>query len=129
MLEAIRGGWPERRLVLVFQPHRYSRTRDLFDEFVAVLSQVDVLVLTEVYGAGEQPIAGVGGRELSTAVAANGWMTPEFVASVEELPVRLCGFLKDGDLLLMMGAGNIGALAAQLGREGLPLAAIGGKVR
>jgi UDP-N-acetylmuramate--alanine ligase len=125
VLEAIRGGWPGRRLVLAFQPHRYSRTRDLFDDFVAVLSEVDALVLTEVYAAGEQPIAGAGGRELSTAVAARGRLTPVFVESVEDLPGCLGGVLRDGDLLLMMGAGNIGAQAARLGRKGLPSEATG----
>ncbi len=120
VLEAVRGGWPAHRLVLAFQPHRYSRTRDLFDDFANVLATPDALLLTEVYPAGETPIAGADGRSLSRAIRARGRLDPVFVGSVAELPAALSGVLHDGDLLLLMGAGNIGAIAQQLGRDGLP---------
>ncbi|WJW75007.1 UDP-N-acetylmuramate--L-alanine ligase [Thiohalobacter sp. IOR34] len=107
-LEAIRSGWPERRLVLAFQPHRYSRTRDLFEDFARVLSGVDVLLLTEVYPAGEAPIAGADGRALCRAIRARGQVDPIFVEGVAELPEALAGVLAPGDLLLTLGAGDIG---------------------
>ncbi|MFM1891179.1 MAG: UDP-N-acetylmuramate--L-alanine ligase [Pseudomonadota bacterium] len=116
-LAAAREGWPARRLVLAFQPHRYSRTRDAFEDFVKVLSTADVLVLTEVYAAGEEPIAGATGRDLSRAVRARGQVDPVFVDAVHELPQVLGGLLRDGDLLLVMGAGDIGAIAARLPQE------------
>jgi UDP-N-acetylmuramate--alanine ligase len=113
-LEAARTGWPERRLVLVFQPHRYSRTQDQFEDFVRVLSQADVLVLAEVYAAGEEPIAGADGRSLSRAIRIRGAVEPVFVDPLADLPAVLDGLLRDGDLVLMLGAGNIGAMAAKL---------------
>ena len=116
-LAATRAGWPTRRLVLAFQPHRYSRTRDAFEDFVKVLSTADVLVLTEVYAAGEEPVAGATGRDLSRAVRARGQVDPVFVDAVRELPQVLAGLLRDGDILLTMGAGDIGAVAAQLPTE------------
>ncbi|MCP5423745.1 MAG: UDP-N-acetylmuramate--L-alanine ligase [Gammaproteobacteria bacterium] len=123
VLQAIRAGWPTRRLVLVFQPHRYSRTRDLLDDFAQVLSTVDLLLLTEVYPAGEKPIPGADGRALSRAVRVRSLIDLVFVEQVTELPQVLPQVLMDGDLLLLMGAGNIGAVAAQLGRDGLGSAA------
>jgi UDP-N-acetylmuramate--alanine ligase len=119
VLQAIRAGWPGRRLVLVFQPHRYTRTRDLFDDFAQVLSTVDVLILTEVYAAGETPLAGADGRTLSRAIRVRGKVDPVFIEQVTELSQLLPNILEDGDLLLLMGAGNIGTVAAQLGRSGL----------
>ncbi len=116
-LAAAREGWPGRRLVLAFQPHRYSRTRDAFDDFVKVLSTADVLVLTEVYAAGEDPVAGATGRDLSRAVRVRGQVDPVFVDALCELPQVLAGLLRDGDILLTMGAGDIGAIAAQLPKE------------
>ena len=113
-IEAIRKGWPERRLVVAFQPHRYTRTRDLFEDFVAVLSATDVLVLAEVYAAGEEPIGGADGRSLSRAIRARGQVDPVFVAEVEELSEVLSAVLRPGDVLLTLGAGNIGAMAAEL---------------
>lgn len=118
VLDALRGGWPGRRLVLVFQPHRYSRTHDLLDDFARVLAGADVLVLTEVYAAGEKPIPRADGRSLCAAVRAYGRVEPLFVERVAELPELLPAILEDGDLLLLMGAGDIGAVAAQLGRQG-----------
>jgi UDP-N-acetylmuramate--alanine ligase len=113
-LQAAREGWPERRLVVAFQPHRYTRTRDLFDDFAEVLSQVDVLLLTEVYAAGESPIAGADGRALARAIRSRGRVDPVFVQRAQDLPEALAAVLKDGDLLLTLGAGDIGAVAAEL---------------
>ncbi|MDG4549665.1 MAG: UDP-N-acetylmuramate--L-alanine ligase [Candidatus Contendobacter sp.] len=120
VLHALRGAWPGRRLVLAFQPHRFSRTRDLFDDFAQVLAEVDALILLDVYPAGEQPIPGADGRGLSRAIRVRGKVDPVFVERLVDLPTALPGLLRDGDLLLMMGAGDIGAMAAQLGRDGLP---------
>ena len=120
VLNALRGAWPERRLVLAFQPHRFSRTRDLFDDFAQVLSEVDTLILLDVYPAGEKPIAGADGRSLSRAIRVRGKVDPIFVEQTADLPAVLPDLLREGDLLLLMGAGDIGAMAVQLGREGLP---------
>lgn len=113
-LDAVRAGWPDRRLVLVFQPHRYSRTQEQFDDFTQVLSRPDVLVLGEVYAAGEAPIAGADGRALSRAVRARGQVDPVFVDPIGELPELLDGMILDGDIVLTLGAGDIGQVAAQL---------------
>lgn len=118
VFDAARGGWPERRLVVAFQPHRYSRTRDLFDDFASVLSNVDALLLTEVYPAGEAPIAGADGKSLARAIRTRGRVDPVVVNAASELPEVLSDLLRDGDLLLMMGAGDIGAVAQQLARQG-----------
>jgi UDP-N-acetylmuramate--alanine ligase len=115
---AARGGWPQRRLVVAFQPHRYTRTRDLLDEFADVLSQVDVLVLTEVYPAGETPIANADGKALARAVRTRGRVDPVLVKSAKELPEALVPLLGDGDLLLIAGAGDIGQIAPQLAVQG-----------
>jgi UDP-N-acetylmuramate--alanine ligase len=115
---AARGGWPDKRLVVAFQPHRYSRTRDLFDEFAAVLSSVDVLVLTEVYPAGEAPIAGADAKSLARAIRARGRIDPVVVGGAGELGGVLSDVLNDGDLLLMMGAGDIGHAAQQIAAHG-----------
>jgi UDP-N-acetylmuramate--alanine ligase len=113
-LQAARAAWPQRRLVLVFQPHRYSRTRDLLDDFAEVLSGVDRLFVCEVYAAGEEPITGADGRAICRAIRSRGQVEPVFVTELESLPELLNGVLAEGDLLLTMGAGNIGALAARL---------------
>lgn len=113
-IEAARENWPNNRLVVAFQPHRYSRTRDLFDDFAAVLSEVDVLCLSEVYPAGEQPITGADGRALSQAIRIRGKVDPVFVADIQLLADTMCSILQDGDILLTLGAGNIGAIAAEL---------------
>ncbi|MFZ0788454.1 MAG: UDP-N-acetylmuramate--L-alanine ligase [Chromatiaceae bacterium] len=121
-LEAARAGWPGRRLVLVFQPHRFSRTQEQFDDFVQVLSTPDLLVLCDVYPAGESPIAGADGRSLSRAIRARGDLDPVFAQDLAEVPKLLGNLLQDGDLVLLMGAGDIGALAGQLPeqlREGI----------
>jgi UDP-N-acetylmuramate--alanine ligase len=113
-LEAARQGWPNRRLVLVFQPHRYTRTRDLLDDFGRALSECDVLLVTEVYAAGEAPIAGADGRAICRAVRSRGRIEPVFVESVDELAESLRAVLHDGDVVLTMGAGNLGAVAQDL---------------
>ena len=113
-IQAAREGWPARRLVAVFQPHRYTRTRDLFEDFAEVLSHVDALVLLEVYAAGESPIAGADGRALARSIRNRGRVDPVFVAHTQDLPEALRTVLKDGDLLLTLGAGDIGAIAAEL---------------
>ncbi|OGI42885.1 MAG: UDP-N-acetylmuramate--L-alanine ligase [Candidatus Muproteobacteria bacterium RIFCSPHIGHO2_01_FULL_65_16] len=115
-VDAARRGWPGRRLVVVFQPHRYTRTHDLLDDFCAVLSELDVLLVTEVYAAGEQPIGGADGRALCRAIRARGKAEPVFVADVNALPEVLRGVLRGNDVLLTLGAGNIGAVAAALPR-------------
>lgn len=116
-LQAIRAGWPKRRLVLAFQPHRYTRTRDLFEDFTKVLSEVDVLVLIEVYAAGEAPIAGADGRTLCRAIRARGHADPVFIERAADLAQTLASVLRDGDVLLTLGAGDIGATAAKLPQQ------------
>ena len=113
-IEAARAGWPERRIVLAFQPHRYSRTRDLMDDFATVLSEADVLILLEVYAAGEDPIAAADGRAIARAVRSRGVVEPIFVEELDGLAEVMDSVLADGDLVLTMGAGDIGALAARL---------------
>ncbi|MBT8429103.1 MAG: UDP-N-acetylmuramate--L-alanine ligase [Gammaproteobacteria bacterium] len=113
-LDAVRAGWPGHRLVLAFQPHRYSRTHDAFEDFVAVLSQVDVLVLGEVFAAGEAPIAGADGRALSRAIRARGQVDPVFIENIEDLPEILKDLVADRDIVVTMGAGNIGMVAANM---------------
>ncbi len=113
-LDAARSAYPERRIVLVFQPHRYTRTRDLMDDFATVLSEPDVLVLLDVYAAGEDPIAGADGRSMARAVRTRGAVEPVFVETLDELQPVLEDVLADGDLVLTMGAGDIGAYATGL---------------
>lgn len=113
-LEALRQAWPDRRSVIVFQPHRYTRTRDLFEDFVHVLSSVDILVLMDVYSAGESVIPGADGRALSRAIRIRGQVDPVFVDNWEELPQILASIVKPDDVLLTMGAGNVGHIATLL---------------
>jgi UDP-N-acetylmuramate--alanine ligase len=112
--EALRGAYPERRLVVAFQPHRYTRTRDLFDDFCEVLATADALLLTEVYPAGEARIANADGRALARGIRERGKILPVFVKKVSELPALLPPLLNHGDLLLSLGAGDIGQLPALL---------------
>ncbi len=113
-LAAVRGAFPSNRLVLVFQPHRYTRTRDVFEDFVRVLSTVDALVLTEVYAAGETPIVAADGRALTRAVRVAGKVEPVFAESVDDVPETLLPLLRDGDVVITMGAGSIGRIPAKL---------------
>jgi len=113
-LEALQQAWPSRRKVVVFQPHRYTRTRDLFEDFVDVLSTVDVLILLDIYTAGESEIAGANGQALSRAIRVRGQVDPVFVKDHRELANILAGIVKQGDVLLTMGAGNVGQISAEL---------------
>jgi UDP-N-acetylmuramate--alanine ligase len=110
-LEALRQGYPDRRLVLVYQPHRYTRTRDLIDDYGKVLSTADVLFVTEVYAAGEAPIPGADGRAICRAVRSRGLVEPLFLDKVEELAESLKDVIRDGDVIVTMGAGNISAVS------------------
>jgi UDP-N-acetylmuramate--alanine ligase len=116
---AARNAWPERRLVMAYQPHRYTRTRDLYEDFAKVLSTVDSLLLLEVYSAGEAPIAGADSRSLCRSIRARGQLDPIYVAAPADLPAALADVLQDGDVLMTQGAGNIGALAKQLAAQKL----------
>ncbi|MBK1735606.1 UDP-N-acetylmuramate--L-alanine ligase [Halorhodospira abdelmalekii] len=113
-LEAARAAWPDRRLVVIFQPHRYSRTRELFDDFARVLAATDALILTEVYAAGEAPLPGADGRALAAAVRDRAAVQPVFAATLEEIPQLLARQLRGDDVVLTLGAGSIGGLPAQL---------------
>jgi len=114
-LEAIRQGWPKRRILVAFQPHRYSRTRDLLDDFARVLAgNADALIVTEVYAAGETPIAGADGKAICRAVRSHGRVEPVFVDKIDELPRALIQIARDGDVIVTMGAGSIGSLAPEL---------------
>ena len=116
-LAAARGAFPGRRLVLAFQPHRYTRTRDCFEDFVKVLSKADAVLLTEVYSAGEAPIVAADGRTLARAVRVAGKVEPLFVEDVTELPGAIQEQARDGDVVLVMGAGSIGQVAAKVAAE------------
>ena len=116
-LDALRQAWPGRRLVLAFQPHRYTRTRDLLDDFAGVLGNFDVLLVTEVYAAGEAPIKGADGRAICRAVRSRGKLEPVFVNRVEYLATALRDVLRDGDVVVTMGAGHIGAVAHGLAEK------------
>lgn len=113
-IQAARSGWKENRLVMIFQPHRYSRTRDLYDDFANVLEQVDVLIMLDVYAAGEKPIAGADGRALCRTIRSRGKIDPIFVPDAQTLPSVLANVLQDGDLVLTQGAGDVGKVAKQL---------------
>lgn len=115
-LSAVQEGWPGRRLVVAFQPHRYTRTQEQFDDFVQVLSRPDVLLLGEVYAAGEPPIPGADGRALSRAIRARGQVAPIFVDPISELPGVISGVVRADDIVVVMGAGDIGAVATELPR-------------
>jgi UDP-N-acetylmuramate--alanine ligase len=113
-IEAVRGSFPGRRLVLAFQPHRYTRTRDLFEDFVKVLSTVDALVLADVYPAGEAPIVAADGRALVRAVRVTGLVEPVFVEALADVPAAIRAIVRDGDVVVTMGAGSIGQVPALL---------------
>jgi UDP-N-acetylmuramate--alanine ligase len=113
-IAAARGAFPDKRLVLAFQPHRFTRTRDCFEDFVKVLSTVDALVLTEVYAAGEAPIVAADGRALTRAIRVAGKIEPVFVETVDEVPEALAAVVRAGDVVITMGAGSIGAVPGRL---------------
>ena len=113
-IAAARGAFPERRLVLAFQPHRYTRTRDCFEDFIGVLNGVDVLVLAEVYSAGEAPIVAADGRALARALRVAGKIEPVFVEDIADMPQAILDIARDGDVVITMGAGSIGAVPGKL---------------
>ncbi|MBL8388388.1 MAG: UDP-N-acetylmuramate--L-alanine ligase [Hydrogenophaga sp.] len=113
-LAAARGAFPGRRLVLAFQPHRYSRTRDCFEDFVKVIGQADAVLLAEVYAAGEAPIVAADGRSLTRALRVAGKVEPVFVDDIAAMPQAVLDNARDGDVVLCMGAGSIGAVAGQV---------------
>ncbi|AYY81629.1 MULTISPECIES: UDP-N-acetylmuramate--L-alanine ligase [Proteus] len=113
-IKAARAGWPDKRLVMIFQPHRYTRTRDLYEDFATVLNQVDILLLTDVYAAGEPPIAGADSRSLCRTIRQRGKLDPIWVSDVDNISSILAGVLTDNDLVLVQGAGNIGKIARRL---------------
>ncbi len=117
-MSAARNGWPDRRIVTVFQPHRFSRTNDLFDEFSQVLADSDVLVLTDIYAAGEKPIDGIDSGALCQSIRARGRVNPVLISNVSDLPQELPSMLEDGDLVLLLGAGNIGQIAQEIREKG-----------
>ncbi len=117
VLESIRSGWPDRRLVLAYQPHRYTRTRDLFDQFAEVLSTVDALLLCPVYPAGEEPIAGADSRALAGAIRSRGELEPILLRKLGDLPGMLAKIVADDDILALLGAGDIGTLATDLQKQ------------
>ena len=118
-VKALRDGWPKNRLVMVYQPHRYSRTKDLYEDFVDVLSGVDVLLLLEVYSAGEKKIAGADSRSLCRSIRLRGKVDPVYVRKVEEVHEVLKGQVRAGDIVLTQGAGSVGALAKEIAQKGL----------
>ncbi|KDM92739.1 UDP-N-acetylmuramate--L-alanine ligase [Photobacterium galatheae] len=113
-IQAARAGWPDKRLVMIFQPHRYSRTRDLYDDFANVLEQVDVLLMLDVYSAGEAPIPGADGRSLCRTIRGRGKVDPIFVPNAAALPAALANVMQENDLVLTQGAGDVGKIARQL---------------
>ncbi|GIX31125.1 MAG: UDP-N-acetylmuramate--L-alanine ligase [Porticoccaceae bacterium] len=118
-IRAVRDGWPGRRLVMVFQPHRYSRTRDLYEDFVQVLSTVDLLILTEIYPAGEEPLPGIDSKQLAGSIRRRGRVDPIYAASLEEVPELLADLVAAGDVVVTQGAGNVGTLARSLAARGV----------
>lgn len=118
-ISAIREGWPERRLAMLFQPHRYTRTRDLYDDFVKVLSRVDVLLMLDVYTAGETPIPGADTRALCASIRQRGEIDPVYVEDAATLPDLLGKMLRSGDFIITQGAGNVGHISRQLVLEGV----------
>lgn len=115
---AIRAGWPQKRLVMVYQPHRYSRTKELYEDFVDVLSEIDVLLMLDVYAAGETKIAGADSKSLCRSIRLRGKVDPVFVQHHKDLAGLLRNLLKDGDIVVTQGAGNVGALARELAERG-----------
>ncbi|MBC8946101.1 UDP-N-acetylmuramate:L-alanyl-gamma-D-glutamyl-meso-diaminopimelate ligase [Xenorhabdus indica] len=113
-IKAARMGWPDKRIVMVFQPHRYTRTRDLYDDFANVLNQVDVLLMLDVYSAGETPIPGADSRSLCRTIRSRGKLDPIFVSEPEQISVILSQIMENNDLVLVQGAGNIGKIARNL---------------
>ena len=111
---AIRSGWSNQRLVVVYQPHRYTRMRDLFEDFSQVLSQAEILLILDVYAAGEEPITGADSRSLCRAIRLRGQVEPVFVQDKDKILEQLASIIKENDLVLTLGAGDIGSISKQL---------------
>ena len=122
-VDAVRGGWPDKRLVMIFQPHRYTRTRDLYEDFVKVLAEVDVLILLAVYPAGEEAIVGASSKNLSGSIRQRGAADPIYAETIEEVPALLHELVRDNDLVITQGAGSVNKLVALLAEGGLGIAA------
>jgi len=118
-IQAVRDGWPEKRLVMVFQPHRYTRTRDLYEDFVQVLSDVDVLLVLDVYTAGEEAIPGAGSKNICGSIRQRGGIDPIYVESIEEVPQLLGELVRGDDLVMTQGAGSVSKLVAMLAESKL----------
>jgi UDP-N-acetylmuramate--alanine ligase len=117
-LKALKSGWPDNRLIMIYQPHRYSRTQDLYEDFVEVLAQADVLLLLEVYSAGEKRIAGADSRALCRSIRLRGKLDPVFVKDIDAVHGLLMGMVRPGDIVLTQGAGSVGTLAKELAEKG-----------
>jgi len=118
-VDAVRAGWPDKRLVMIFQPHRYTRTRDLYEDFVKVLAEVDVLIVLAVYAAGEEPIAGAGSKNLCGSIRQRSALDPIYIETIEEVPALLNELVQDNDLVITQGAGSVNKLVALLADGGL----------
>ncbi|MEM7265730.1 MAG: cyanophycin synthetase, partial [Pseudomonadota bacterium] len=118
-IAAARANWPDKRLVMVYQPHRFTRTRDLYEDFVEVLSSVDALLLLDVYAASEQPIEGADSKALCRSIRQRGQIEPVYVGDKDALPAILANIMQDGDIVMTQGAGNIGQIAKLLARHAL----------
>lgn len=113
-IDAVRDGWPEKRLIMIFQPHRYSRTRDLYEDFVQVLSEVDLLIMLDVYAAGEEPIVGAGSKNLCNSIRQRGTIDPIYVEDMQKVPNVIAGLVTVDDLVLTQGAGSVSKLVSML---------------
>lgn len=113
-IDAVRDGWPEKRLIMIFQPHRYSRTRDLYEDFVQVLSEVDLLIMLDVYAAGEEPIVGAGSKNLCNSIRQRGTIDPIYVEDMQKVPNVIAGLVTADDLVLTQGAGSVSKLVSML---------------
>jgi UDP-N-acetylmuramate--alanine ligase len=118
-VDAVRAGWPDKRLVMIFQPHRYTRTRDLYEDFVKVLAEVDVLIVLAVYAAGEEPIVGAGSKNLCGSIRQRSALDPIYIETIEEVPALLNELVQDNDLVITQGAGSVNKLVALLADGGL----------
>jgi len=125
-MKAARGAFPGRRLVVVFQPHRYTRTRDVFEDFVRVLSQADLLLLTEVYPAGEEPIVAADSKSLARAIRVQGKVEPIYIEEVDNLPAAILDIAQDGDAVLVMGAGSVARVAPYIAQTNNRLIVVNG---
>jgi UDP-N-acetylmuramate--alanine ligase len=123
-IAAARNNWPQKRVVMIYQPHRYSRTRDLYEDFVEVLSEVDVLLLLDIYAASEEPIEGIDSKSLCRSIRQRGKLEPIYVSSVQNLYKILADVMTDGDVLFAQGAGNIGDIAQSIASTELNKAAL-----